>query len=321
MRFPEIKFAGRQIFQFLLGLILSIVFLYLALKGTDWEMVLHYLKKVRIWNLLISLFSLLIHFYIRTIRWKFINGKIGTVTFRTSFTSIMLGYFFNNLLPFRIGEIVKVSVVTGKSKKISFTSGLAALIVERGMDIFTLLLIFTLILPWIKISQTIKEKMIFALYIVIGIFIVLVFLSRKISTDVSEENGGIPAGKLKLFAHGLKSISTFKDFMIVILLSLLLWPFSALYYYFLLIGVGINLPYVVSLLLPIIVGMGIILPSAPGYIGTYEYFILLVLNVYHIEHNQALAAALVIHFWQYLIILIIGIILLMKESLTFRSRS
>ncbi len=296
----------------IVGILISAFFLYLALRGTDWGTVLNYVMAVPLKSLFYSFLVLIIHFLIRSYRWQYITRSAGRITFYDSFLAVMLGYFFNMIFPFRLGELVKISVTARKNRRITFSSGLGFLIVERGMDLLSLLLIFVAILPYVHITDRIKGKLLTLLYVLLVLFTVMIAAARWIKLP-SEETTGLK-GKFFAFIKGLKVLGGVDRLMTVLLLSLALWPWSALYYHFLLEGTGIHLSLIVAILLPIVVGMGVALPSAPGFIGTYEYFVILVLGFYEIKHDQAVASALVIHFWQYIIIIVIGGILLIKEG-------
>jgi hypothetical protein len=81
------------------------------------------------------------------------------------------------------------------------------------------------------------------------------------------------------------------------------------------------LPFVASVFVICIVSLGIAVPSSPGYIGVYHSLVVLALTVYSVDKSLALSYAFVLHGWQYIMILIVGVFSLWKESLSYSTIS
>jgi hypothetical protein len=68
-----------------------------------------------------------------------------------------------------------------------------------------------------------------------------------------------------------------------------------------------------------IVNLGIIVPSAPGFVGTFQFFCVAALGLYHITTSEALGFSVVYHLSQFLPTTILGIYFLNKENIEMKA--
>ncbi len=89
--------------------------------------------------LLLACFLLIINVYLRSFRWKFLFNSNEKLKIKFLFNSQLIGYFLNNILPIRIGDIGRSYVVSKYiNKKTSYIIGTIAM--ERFLDVITILL-------------------------------------------------------------------------------------------------------------------------------------------------------------------------------------
>ena len=74
-----------------------------------------------------------------------------------------------------------------------------------------------------------------------------------------------------------------------------------------------ELPYIASFTLLVVTGIGVMIPSAPGYIGTFQLFSVLALGLFSISKVEALSMSIFLHFSEYLIVTTLGLIYLGKK--------
>jgi hypothetical protein len=85
-----------------------------------------------------------------------------------------------------------------------------------------------------------------------------------------------------------------------------------------LIGCNITqIPFIASFIILITTAIGIAIPSSPGYIGTFQYFVILSLSVFNVDKNTALTYSIILHVTQIIVPVIIGWICLCKEQMSF----
>jgi len=108
-----------------------------------------------------------------------------------------------------------------------------------------------------------------------------------------------------------------KDILMVILFSVLVWFVEGMTYYVVSLSFGFNLPLYVSLFTVVIVNLGIMIPSAPGYIATFEFFCISALALFSVEKSVALSFAIVLHIVLFVPITLIGMLYFWKENVRF----
>ena len=123
----------KNILRYSLSFLLAFVFLYLAFRGVKLTDLWESLKGANYWwaALLLPLNVLLN--WVRAERWAYLLAPIKSpISKRNLFSGVMIGYAINNVLP-RVGEFVRPYIL-GKREKISISSTLATVVVERILD-------------------------------------------------------------------------------------------------------------------------------------------------------------------------------------------
>ena len=126
MRFP---------WRVALGLTLSAALLYWALHNNDWAKVAQALRgsSPALWAVSIVLSQCT--FPLRARRWRAILGPVAPdLSFGPLWRSTAIGMMANNVLPGRIGELVRAYALTREEPRIRFTTALASLVVDRTFD-------------------------------------------------------------------------------------------------------------------------------------------------------------------------------------------
>jgi len=123
-----------------IGIVSSAVFLWLAARGIDWSQFGHALSRTR-WIFLIPavVFTMLGHFS-RSIRWKYMMAPVKQCGIRPLWAATAIAFMVNNLLPARLGELVRAFVI-GRSQNVSRSASFATIVYERVVDVFVLILL------------------------------------------------------------------------------------------------------------------------------------------------------------------------------------
>ncbi len=136
---------ARKLLYWLIALALAGVLLYFSLRGIEWAEVWRIVSKAYLpyifFALVISTFSL----FLRAYRWRILLQTQGPVRVSTAFWATSAGYFGNNFLPARAGELVRTMMVsseTGLGKTFVLTTALT----ERLADAIALVLISSIVL-------------------------------------------------------------------------------------------------------------------------------------------------------------------------------
>src|SRR5450755_924246 len=94
------------------GAIFAGVLLYYSLRGIDWSQVWVTLSHAEMKYILAWLAIVTLSLFLRAIRWRVLLTAEGPVKVSTAFWATAAGYFGNNFLPARAGELVRTLMIS-----------------------------------------------------------------------------------------------------------------------------------------------------------------------------------------------------------------
>lgn len=271
----------------------------------------------------------LLSYVLRTARWREILAPTKRVSVRRLFPVLMIGFMANNVLPARLGELVRAYAL-GEKEQVSKSLSFATIMLERLVDGLTLLGFLLVLSRLIRMTSdevrlTIVSAVVFA---AATAFVVLLLvredvarklidfalrpLPRRLALSISDK-----AGYFILGLHALRSKATV---LALFVLSIVIWSVEAASYFLVLKGFGVGTDFLgtlqPALLMLVVVNLGIMIPSAPGYVGIFEFGAILALGTFGIPTGQATAIGLVSHGIQWFLVTGVGFIFLMRENLS-----
>jgi uncharacterized protein (TIRG00374 family) len=238
--------------------------------------------------------------------------------------AMMIGYMANNVLPFRAGEVVRVYVVARRWHR-GFWTTLATLIVERVLDSLAIVLILGVLVLLIPVPPIFRWGA--ATLLAIDMVAVAVLgwltvapeagprLARKLLTRWPRGAGRL-AVVLERFVHGLDGIRSPAHRAPLAVWSVLVWIMPALAAWVAFRAMELDLPVIAAWTVLAFVGLGISVPSAPGYVGVFHYAAVLALAIFDVARPSALGYAIVFHASQVIPITAIGWLYLLHEHLS-----
>src|SRR4030095_15095698 len=116
----------------ILGFAISLLFLYLAIRNVEWGVVLSGLKDIDLTYLALTVACLFVSLFFRAFLWKNLLRFKKKVSWLNAFEAIIIGYMGNNVLPFRMGELVRAYAMS-KKEGLSKSLSLASIVLERIM--------------------------------------------------------------------------------------------------------------------------------------------------------------------------------------------
>ncbi len=162
----------------LLGLAMGALFIWLALRGTDFEGVKASFKAANYLYLIPVVFLSVIVQIVRSYRWGVIVEPMEKVSQWTLFSITSVGFMAISLLPVRMGEIVRPYLISRKSS-IKLGSSLATIVVERIFDMLTLMILLLFVLIEVELPQWIFRSACSILIVFIPFLVLLIFLAVK----------------------------------------------------------------------------------------------------------------------------------------------
>lgn len=301
----------------------SIVGIYIAFRGENleslWSQILQ-IDKVAFYsaNLL-----LLLSCVIRAYRWGLLIEPIEKIGLKHLFSSTMIGYFGNGVLVFRLGELLKAYSIS-KNSSLSVPQAFGTVILERILDLLTVLFIFLLFFPWFPFEYEWLRVSVIAFSVLLMVMILFIFLVFKFQWNnklnslkiFQTSNGKNIIHILNKIFDGIILIKNIKHYFGVIVSSGLLWGIYYFITFILLYACGIDLGIVGSGVLLLIGSFAIGIPALPGSAGTYDAGVKFgLITVFSIVSDKALTYALVSHFVSYFPVVIVGALYFMMGSI------
>lgn len=314
--------------RLIIGLIVSLVFLYLAFRKVDYQELWLALKGASYWYIFPNAVLVILSMWMRAYRWRFMVDPIKKVGLGSLFSSVMIGFMANNVLPARLGEFVRAYSL-GSKENISRSATFATIVIERVFDGFSLLFILWLSLlispfpDWVKRTSNLFLLMNIATLA----FLVLIevkrdltmrffnFIFRLLPSGLSFRASEI----LDKFIGGLKVFRDVPSLLWILAWSIFIWIVVGISNYFIFLAFDLHPPIQASFILLVIVSLGVMLPSSPGFVGTFQFFCIISLATFGYDKNVALPFSIVLHASQYFPVTLLGLYYLRKEHLSLKT--
>ncbi|MGF1513564.1 MAG: lysylphosphatidylglycerol synthase transmembrane domain-containing protein [Elainellaceae cyanobacterium] len=281
--------SKRAWFQSLIGLGIGTVFLWLAFRSTTWQQVQSILSRLHSGWLAIAILTYGIDLSLRVSRWRYLLTGIKLLSFKSVGSALLVGYAMNNVLPARLGELVRANF-TGSRYGLSRTAVLASIAVERVLDGLIVVACLVIGRLFIVDSAILNRLLIVGSALFSGVFCVLWFTSRSSLNWLLHRVPDAIKQKLQSFQKGL---STMRGGRLnrAIALSGLIWVFEGIALWAVLNAVGVYLSWQQMLSVVGAVSLSTLLPSPPGFVGTYQYAFALIVGLMGYTAAQGIAAA------------------------------
>ncbi len=294
--------------RFWLGLVVSLFFLWFLFRQvSDVGRAVREVQQANYWFVIPALAVYFVGVWVRALRWRFLLEPVKTIRPQRLFPVVVIGYMANDVLPMRIGELVRAHIL-GEREEVSKTAAFATIIVERIFDGVTMILFIGLILllHLVPASGELERTFRIAglLFVgVLGLFFLVALTPGTVNRLLDLILSGMPPAlaeraepTLRRFLAGLGVLQSPRAVAATLGLSVLAWLCEAGMYYVLALGfAGINLPYYAMILNTAVANIFTMIPAAPGYIGTFDAASVFTLGLYGVESNLALSYTVVLH--------------------------
>ena len=309
------------------GLLISLVFIALAIRGQDLSLVRESLGAADYRFLPLALLLYFAGVLMRTLRWRYLLAPVRRLRARQLFSIVVIGYMANNILPWRIGEVVR-GYVLRQREGIPTSASLATIAVERifdGLTMLAFLLLASLVIPLdAEIRRlAVVAAIVFAVAILalIGIVASDQTRARLLALAVRPLPAAIGARLTALvesFVGGLHILRSFYDLILVASCSLIAWGLESSMYLVIARGFGLEFGVAGALMTTAVANLATLIPSTPGYIGVFESGVVLVVNgLLGVEREVALSYAIVVHAALYFPITLWGLYYWARTHLSF----
>ncbi len=321
-----------------MGISLGGLLLYLFLRGANLHLVF---EKIRGANYLLISFGVvlsLVVYLLRALRWKFLLMPLKKSHLSNLFSTTVIGFMVNSLVPGRLGEIVRPYLL-GHKEGLSKTAAFATIIVERVFDLIIILVMFSLYLllapalpyrssetfatlsrvEWTGLISAIAAAAIIALLLLLHVKSSL-FLkgAEKLFSFLPARISQVLLRGINSFAQGLAVLKGKGLLLIVGVYSLVHWLTVCFGMWLILLAFNIEVPFYLTLFILIFAATGAAIPTPAG-VGAFHKAVQIVLvSFLGIDNDLAVGTSIVLHAVTFAPVTLLGIVLVWKEGLTIK---
>lgn len=285
--------------------------LYFAFKQVNLEDIKRAISNSNFYYILIALLTTYITFILRSIRWKILLDSPSNLKLNKYISTIHIGYFLNNILPFRAGDLGRAKLLSNHSNKIRFSFLLGSLVAEKIIDLW-MIGFFSIYLIFFGFNDVLGLKFSIGILLLYIITSLIIFGNNSVVNNIQNK-----FSITKNFVDGYLLVS--KNKLKLGIVSLLLWSSFVVYMVALLKSINIHLSFEQYIGITIITGIVTSLPIAPAAIGTYHLAVIYFLSLYGIGIEQSQTAAILLHSIFLLYTIILGYIYLSFEKVELKS--
>ena len=322
--------------QLWVGVLISAFFLYLVLNEIEFSTLWQKTREANYWWILPGVGVYFVGLWVRAWRWHYLLRPLKAIPTRAMFPIVTMGYAGNNIFPARAGEVLR-AVVLKRKEDIPISASLATIIVERVYDgvvmlafIFVNLAELSRLTEDIKIIRnlTIQDVALWGSFAFFGALVV--FLGAAMFPAPTERAATwviqrfFPArlrervlDLTKRFLGGLESLRSPAEALMVFFTSVVIWLLETVKYWFVMHAFGFSVSFFALMLMNGVVNLATTIPSAPGYLGTFDLPGIKVLEAYGVGAETAASYTFVLHFALWLPVTVLGLYYMTKEGITW----
>ena len=312
--------------QLWVGVAISVFFMWMALREMKLADVWDGIQQAQYGWLIPAVLAYFAGVWVRTWRWDYMLRPLKHIPVSRLFPVVVIGYMGNNVYPFRAGELLR-SYVLYRREQVPISASLATVIVERVFDGLVMLVFVFVALPLTPIpSEEVQSLVVVASVAFFGAL--LVFFGMAARPRQAQQLAQwftvrlIPhrfqeplLGFIARFLTGLDSLRNFRNVLMIFFTSVIIWLFETLKYWFVMHAFPFKVSFFALMLMNGVVNLMTTIPSAPGYVGTFDTPGINVLTLYGVARPVAAAYTLVLHAALWLPITLLGAVYMLREGL------
>ncbi len=284
-----------------LGILISVACIYLVVRGVDLDQTAKLLAGARLEWLALAVAAVVGDLAFRALRWQVLIRPICRVPLRRLTAYMMVGYLANNVLPARLGELVR-SHYLGDREGISRSATLGTVVVERVVDTVILVAIGAAAILILNVRGVIVNA------ILVGVALAaLLCVALAVALAAHRLPGAARAAAFLArwprvvyvavrLRDGLRVAALPRTIAAAGILSVAAWSCTVLAVLAVGQALGMELTVGEGSLLAAGTNLATAVPSGPGYLGTFEYAGQTIALAFGISAASGLALAVLIHF-------------------------
>jgi uncharacterized protein (TIRG00374 family) len=309
------------------GVLIGLGCLAILVRQVDFKQSWNALGRLNGPFMLIPLAVFFVNLPLRAWRWQLIFPSSQRPGLGVCLTVLGIGNMANFLLPGRAGDLARC-VLVGRSGSLNESSRtLATLAVEKVLDGLALVAMVLFSVWALHPPHWVLELLKVATFIFGGALVLLVVLRyqtrvlidyvrlcfRFVHLSSLEEKFD---NLLTSFADGLSAVSSAEQMLVLLLITAAIWTTEAGSIWGLAGALGLAVSLKSAAVASAVLGLGLMIPAAPGGLGTYELLGTEAFKLAGITASIALALTVVIHAWVFVANIVLGICLLAGKGIS-----
>lgn len=276
--------------------------------------------------LLLGFMSLGFGYGLRVFRWSFIlNADKLTIKGSQCVSPFLMSITINNILPLQAGDVCRV-VIFPERMGLKKAEVAASVLAERALDVFALLVFVTASLAAIQAYEYAFqiELLFFSALSALSVTGVTLLFSKSLASNLlifskrHANNGHTMTTRISAFLgqmfYSLGSLLQLKTALTLVVLSLFVWVFEAGLFYFIIKATKLDLGIDAAFLIMSISSLSKLIPSAPGYFGTFHVALTICFGLLGVEKLDTFSLAIIFHTTLWIFTTIPGLILFFFEK-------
>ena len=313
-----------------IGLLVSLVFAYLAVRDVDVAAFGTALREMEYWVLAPAALVLAVAIFLRAERWRLLFAPRSRPSTRAITASLLIGYLFNNILPARAGEAARIIALKQRAGTARFEA-LGTVVAERALDVVCLIILLFAVAPTLPGVDWLPRALAIGGGVSAGLVAVLLamafygdrparLLLRPLSLlpGISGERTDSAAANL---VYGFSFLRRPGSAAAAVALTLASWLLIAVSFWLCLVGFEFGIGFEAGLLVVVATNLAMILPSGPAALGVFEAATLVALAVFGVDRSSALSYAIVVHALTVLPFIVVGYVVLHHHASVLRRRA
>lgn len=305
------KLSSKQTVKFIVGLGISALAIWYLSGLVSWQEFNRALKIIPPHAPILIVLSYLTGFILRGVRSKLLFAKL---TWFQSTATVLLGYAGNNVLPARMGEVLR-GVITARLCGDTKTHVISIVFVERVFDGLSVVLLLGLASSFFELNGVIRGVVLGGLGLFVGVFFALVVLGLIGEKLVSVAKLRLRQPRIERFlqslVYGIRHAMLKPIAIVVFLLSLGTWFIEGCVYlltfkYFGLTDLGL----LAALVCMGVANLAVLIPSSPGGLGVFHWGLTQAMLALGVAQSRAIPVTVVLHACQIVPTTILGFLLL-----------
>jgi glycosyltransferase 2 family protein len=316
-----------KIFRIVVGYLVAAVCLVWVFHDTNWKALTGNIAAINWWWVSLGVLFNVLSTFSQGYRWHLLLKPMGAIRIRRATQAVFSGFFINDILPLRVGEIARGYIVSVWLSK-EFVSIIPSMALERLFEGVWLAIGIGLTAIFVPLPRNLDRAAdIFGLIVLALVGLVLFITMRKRRVEGKERAESLIQAKwlrelkslLERLGDGFRSIGLSRNFFLAFFVSLFFFVFQAFSFWFITKAYGLHFSFWVGAAILFIIIFGTALPNIPANIGTYQFFSVVGLTLFGVGKTAAAGFSIVAFAFLTLPPLAIGFFALARSGMTLAS--